>query len=122
MFVMGGNDGSSFLSSCEVYDPVSNKWSFAAPMNRQRAGLGADVLDGLLYVSGMYFSLSHLTYLFPACCLTPIILSVLFVFAIVGLTSIKYDFTEYPFSLAIFSGPLFLEKAPPVSIITKYIA
>ena len=53
MFVIGGNDGSSFLNSCEVYDPVSNKWSFAAPMNRQRAGLGADVLDGLLYVSGM---------------------------------------------------------------------
>ena len=53
MFVIGGNDGSSFLNSCEVYDPISNKWSFAAPMNRQRAGLGADVLDGLLYVSGI---------------------------------------------------------------------
>ena len=52
MFVIGGNDGSSFLSSCEVFDPVSSKWSFAAPMNKPRAGLGADVLDGLLYVAG----------------------------------------------------------------------
>ena len=51
--MIGGNDGSSFLNSCEVYDPVSNKWSFAASMNRQRAGVGADVLDGLLYVSGI---------------------------------------------------------------------
>ena len=57
LFVIGGNDGSSFLNSCEVYDPVSNKWSFAAAMNRQRAGLGADVLDGLLYASGIIVKL-----------------------------------------------------------------
>ena len=60
--MIGGNDGSAFLNSCEVYEPLSNKWSFSAPMNRPRAGLGADVLDGLLYVSGtIYVS-------FSACC------------------------------------------------------
>ena len=57
IYVIGGNDGSAFLNSCEVYDPLSNKWSFSAPMNRQRAGLGADVLDGLLYVSGTNYPL-----------------------------------------------------------------
>ena len=52
IYVAGGNDGSSFLSSCEVFDPMTNKWSFLAPMQRPRAGVGADVLDGMLYVAG----------------------------------------------------------------------
>ena len=52
IYVIGGNDGSFFLSSCEVFDPLSGKWLFTAPMNKPRAGLGAAVLDGLLYVAG----------------------------------------------------------------------
>ena len=52
MYVIGGNDGSAFLSSCEVFDPMTNKWSYVAPMDKPRAGLGADVLDGILYVAG----------------------------------------------------------------------
>ena len=77
LFVIGGNDGSSFLNSCEVYDPVSNKWSFSAAMNRQRAGLGADVLDGLLYVSGNidknYCILSNLCDIHSTCFVIPLL-------------------------------------------------
>ena len=53
MYVIGGNDGTNFLCSCEVYDPLTNKWTFIAPMHRPRAGVGAAVVDGNLYVAGM---------------------------------------------------------------------
>jgi hypothetical protein len=53
LFVIGGNDGTSFLNSCEHYDPLTNKWSYVPPMSRPRAGIGAAVVDGILYVAGM---------------------------------------------------------------------
>ena len=53
LFVIGGNDGTSFLNSCENYDPLTNKWSYVPPMSRPRAGIGAAVVDGILYVAGM---------------------------------------------------------------------
>ena len=54
LFVIGGNDGTSFLNSCEQYDPLTNKWSYVPPMSRPRAGIGAAVVDGILYVAGMF--------------------------------------------------------------------
>ena len=53
LFVIGGNDGTSFLNSCEHYDPLTNRWSYVPPMSRPRAGIGAAVVDGILYVAGM---------------------------------------------------------------------
>ena len=53
LFVIGGNDGTSFLNSCEHYDPLTNRWSYVPPMSRPRAGVGAAVVDGILYVAGM---------------------------------------------------------------------
>ena len=50
--MIGGNDGTSFLNSCERYNPLTNKWSYVPPMSRPRAGIGAAVVDGILYVAG----------------------------------------------------------------------
>ena len=51
-FLVGGNDGSSTLSSCERYDPHLDKWTMIAPMNTRRAGGGASVINGYLYAIG----------------------------------------------------------------------
>ena len=52
LFVIGGNDGTTFLGSCECYDPLTGKWSYITPMSSPRAGVGCAVLDGILYVAG----------------------------------------------------------------------
>lgn len=52
IYAVGGNDGVSSLDKCEKYDPLLNKWTFIAPMNRHRAGAGVAELDGYLYVVG----------------------------------------------------------------------
>ncbi len=54
LYAIGGNDGSSSLSSCERYDPHLNKWSPITPMNKRRAGAGVAQLNGHLYVVGKY--------------------------------------------------------------------
>lgn len=53
IYIVGGNDGTSFLNTCEAYDPVSDKWSEIAPMCTARAGIGCAVQDGIIYVAGM---------------------------------------------------------------------
>lgn len=55
IYAVGGNDGISSLDKCEKYDPLLNKWTFIAPMNRHRAGAGVAELDGYLYVVGKEF-------------------------------------------------------------------
>jgi non-specific serine/threonine protein kinase len=35
-----------------MYDPASHQWTFAPPMGVARAGFGATVLDGKIYVAG----------------------------------------------------------------------
>lgn len=52
LYVIGGHDGTRFLSSCECYDPLSGKWSFITPLSSPRAGVGCVVLDDILYVAG----------------------------------------------------------------------
>ena len=39
LYAVGGRDGSSCLSSVEVYDPHINKWSLASPMIKRRGGM-----------------------------------------------------------------------------------
>ena len=36
----------------EIYDPASDQWTFGPPMEVARAGFGATVLDGKIYVAG----------------------------------------------------------------------
>ena len=38
LYAVGGRDGSSCLSSVEVYDPHTDKWTIAAPLLKRRAG------------------------------------------------------------------------------------
>lgn len=39
LYAVGGRDGSSCLSSVEVFDPHINKWTLAAPMVKRRGGV-----------------------------------------------------------------------------------
>ena len=50
---MGGTDGNTSLNTCEQYDPLSNTWSLLSRMNVARAGLGAAVVRGKIYVVGV---------------------------------------------------------------------
>jgi hypothetical protein len=45
LYALGGHDGSGYLSSCEVYDPASNRWRAIAPMGSKRYYLAAAVLS-----------------------------------------------------------------------------
>ncbi|RVT75736.1 HYR domain-containing protein [Flavobacterium sufflavum] len=55
MLVTGGYNGSSFLSSCELYDPVTNIWSPAASMTVGRYNHTATLLsNGKVLVTGGY--------------------------------------------------------------------
>lgn len=38
LYAVGGRDGSACLSSVEVYDPHTNKWTLTAPMVKRRGG------------------------------------------------------------------------------------
>jgi kelch-like protein 18 len=53
IYACGGYDGSSFLRSVEVFDPLLNKWSYIASMNvtRSRVALVAD-MDRLWAIGG----------------------------------------------------------------------
>ena len=46
---MGGTDCNTSLNTCEQYDPLSNTWSLFVA----RAGLGAAVVRGKIYVVGV---------------------------------------------------------------------
>ena len=60
IFVIGGNDGVSFLNSIECYDPHTNRWTLLPPMSRPRAGIGAAALDGRIYAIGGFDGASRL--------------------------------------------------------------
>lgn len=44
LYALGGNDGSNSLSTVEIYDPTSNKWTGAKSMTLKRSSVGAAVL------------------------------------------------------------------------------
>jgi N-acetylneuraminic acid mutarotase len=52
IYAIGGYDGQSFLSSVEVYDPVSDSWQKTASMITARAWPAVTVLDNKLFVVG----------------------------------------------------------------------
>lgn len=45
LWAVGGYDGISNLVSVEVYDPVANTWSYAAPMIAHEGGVGLGVIS-----------------------------------------------------------------------------
>lgn len=44
LWVIGGYDGVSNLSAVEIYDPVTNCWTFGAPMCSHEGGVGVGVI------------------------------------------------------------------------------
>ena len=50
LFVCGGYDGSTHLSSVECFNVRTNQWSNITSMNIPRCYVGACVLKGKLYV------------------------------------------------------------------------
>jgi len=52
LYVVGGQNGATLLSSLEVYDPTSNTWVAKQAMPTARNSLGAAVMNGKLYVVG----------------------------------------------------------------------
>lgn len=52
IYVVGGEEGSDILSSCERYDPQENQWSRVADMMVSRCEFGLCALDGYLYAMG----------------------------------------------------------------------
>ena len=56
IYAIGGNDGTSYVTTVEAYNPATNTWTAVAPMPAVRAYLGADAINGVLYVVGGEFS------------------------------------------------------------------
>jgi N-acetylneuraminic acid mutarotase len=56
LYVMGGigKDHTTILTSVEVYDLATKKWTLIAPMRTARFGHTASTLNGKLYVMGGY--------------------------------------------------------------------
>lgn len=52
IFVFGGCDGHSILSSCEVYDAKLDQWQYISPMLVTRMKHSAVVCGGKIYVIG----------------------------------------------------------------------
>lgn len=61
LYVVGGYDGASDLSSAECYNPLTNNWTNITPMGTKRSCLGICAFDGLLYVCGGYDGASCLS-------------------------------------------------------------
>jgi hypothetical protein len=52
-YAIGGrNVGVEDYTSIEVYDPATDTWTLGPDMNVPRAGFGAAVIDGRIYVAG----------------------------------------------------------------------
>lgn len=68
LYVCGGYDGISSLSSVEVYDANTDKWTLTIPMNKQRSAAGIAVIDNFIYgyFSKIYFNFIHIILLFSS--------------------------------------------------------
>lgn len=60
MYACGGYDGSTFLQTVEMFDPVTAKWQFVAPMNAQRSRVALTANMGKLWAVGGYDGMSNL--------------------------------------------------------------
>ena len=46
VYAAGGCDSWNCLNSVEVYNPITNSWTFVAPMTTPRRGCGAEMFKG----------------------------------------------------------------------------
>eukprot|EP00040_Diaphanoeca_grandis_P007345 m.40589 g.40589 ORF g.40589 m.40589 type:complete len:363 (+) comp18539_c0_seq1:680-1768(+) len=53
IFAFGGHNGDGWVDSCEVYNPIENKWRVMPPMLRPRTVTACSV-DGCAYALGGY--------------------------------------------------------------------
>ena len=60
LYACGGYDGSVFLRTVECFDPLTNKWTFVAPMNVKRSRVALVTNCGKLYAIGGYDGLKNL--------------------------------------------------------------
>lgn len=58
LYVCGGYDGVSSLSSVECYDPNLDQWTMVSHMTRHRSASGVTVLNGQIYALGGHDGLS----------------------------------------------------------------
>ena len=52
LYITGGYDGQDCLSSVELFDPSTNRWSAVTSMRQRRCGHGLVSHDGMLYAVG----------------------------------------------------------------------
>src|SRR5947209_1249926 len=52
LYVVGGYDTLSAVSTLEIYDPATDSWTAGAPTPTPRAALAAAAIHGRLYVVG----------------------------------------------------------------------
>ena len=52
LYVSGGHDGNSPLSSAEVFDPQTQTWAPIAPMSTEREDVMVAAVQGKLYAAG----------------------------------------------------------------------
>lgn len=52
LYVIGGFDGNNCLSDVDVYDPQTNSWTSACPLNDQRSAASVAVMKGRIYAIG----------------------------------------------------------------------
>ena len=60
IYVVGGYNGSTALNSVEIYDPLTNQWTFAEPMHVKRSSAAITHSDGVVFVVGGYTGSSFL--------------------------------------------------------------
>eukprot|EP00957_Ditylum_brightwellii_P192451 14651819-Ditylum_brightwellii.AAC.2 len=60
IYVLGGYDGSSYLSSVEVYSTTSGQWTSIAPMQTNHCYRAAVSMGGQIYVMGGHDGSNHL--------------------------------------------------------------
>ena len=54
IYAVGGYDGSSTLNSVEIFDPITNKWSYASPMKVGRRRVAIVATMDRIYAIGGY--------------------------------------------------------------------
>ncbi len=54
VYAIGGFDGSTGLSSGEVYDPKTGMWRSIANMSTRRSSVGVGVIGNLLYAVSLW--------------------------------------------------------------------
>jgi influenza virus NS1A-binding protein len=70
LYVVGGNDGQSCLSTVEIFDPATYQWSFGPTINMPRANVGVSVIQDRLFAVGGFSGklfLNNIEYLSADC-------------------------------------------------------